>query len=1621
MSTAKKTLSILLSILLIAAVIPMASVPAFAEPEPEFIWAYDAETETLTITGAGVVPAGPVSMDQLEDEADLADYVADYPHPEYMNAKHLVLSEGITGIGDMTFFLYKMETVSFPSTLESIGEGAFAYCAYLSGLTLPASLRSIGNYAFVMCPQLHTLTLPEGLVSLGEYAFGECTLNELHIPASLQLTEFGTDLNYYFITNFLTALYNASETAVLSSGVYNLGTAEAAEDAALRLGLLMTGQVMIMTSEFYGVEDPTPEQMAALLLLYADFAAYVNQKLGTDYTVETVADVEALMDALYPAMESAMGTPAYFTVYCTETGAQHAACADAGYRHKIFGSDAFCLNEVTFSGSENGLTWVVDPDARTLTIGGSGSLAFADGAPWSSAATYFDTVLFTADCAVTAFDFGYNTDPFAGCGLLQITLPASLTEITDAALSMLVQHTAAFNVAQGSTVYYAENGLLYQTLTAEKRTALVNEGLAPGADALMLLRVPRTAQNLVISSRTAVILPYAVYYNRNITGITIPDSVLSIEKFAIRSNDKLQSVAIGSGVKLLFPESIMLRTYTGSPVITVSADNPWLTADEKCVYSQGGKNLVMLTDPENVETLTLGEEVCTHEEGVFSYTYALRTLTVLNPYFDLNSSGLRPDTVVYGYDGSPAQQYCDTFGIRFIVIETDEIESVEILTPPTVTAYTVGDTLCLDGLQLTVNFAGGGSAVRASGYEVSDCDMSAAGEKTVAVTYGGKTAQFTVTVGETAPVYEIRVGESLNLLLLPSENYSYDYTADVKFVCEEDGAPYPSLSNYLKGASWNLQLLDENREKITDLYGWDEDYVFEAGRTYYFRCRIYVGRTDANHAATLTLFAEHDHNADTYTRVTNPPTCTSIGAEGTYCAVCGKYLGGRTLEKLPHDVDDDGYCTICGKLFRYTIGDGEAKAFVTKQYNSGDQVIGVYTAAETKTVTVTVMQNDNYGGPFIKRGGETYTNYTWDNDMHTATFTVAVQAGDVLEIGVCPAWREDTIVVAVDHTHNFVQQGETVDPTCSSYGFVPYRCDGCGVSFRKTLYMTPHTPDGVYEEVMQEPSCGLERNGYRYLRCSVCGETYYDELLWEHTDADRNGVCDVCGRSTGTWLTLNETVSYTAEGQGYKHFPFTAPADGDYFFTANSGTYYANCAVMNMGDRYIGGVLENNGIRFSLTAGETCVFCAYCYDITDYTVTVTDIHRPEAVEEVPATCTENGNIAYWRCAICGKLFADEACETEIAPEDTVVSGGHTLEYMPEIEAFCDAPGRQDYWHCTVCQKNFWDQACTSEITNMDNLTVYTMHHMTKTPGVAATCEADGSREYWYCSSCHKKYADSVGLELIENDADLVIPGGHIMTEHPGAQATCTEDGNLPYYSCERCGNFYIDALGENLIADRSEVILPAHHTLTAHAAADPGCETPGNIAYWTCDVCTKVFADADAQTEISLADTVLPARHALVRTAPKAATCNETGNIEYWTCSACGGIFSDANCRNRITEAETVIGKSTQHTWDAGRVTLQPTCLTAGQKTYTCTVCGKTRKEDVEKLPHKDDNRDGLCDYGCGTEMGGGEQPTQPTQPSQPSGDDLCPLCGERHTGVFGKIVAFFHRIVYFFKNLFSR
>lgn len=71
----------------------------------------------------------------------------------------------------------------------------------------------------------------------------------------------------------------------------------------------------------------------------------------------------------------------------------------------------------------------------------------------------------------------------------------------------------------------------------------------------------------------------------------------------------------------------------------------------------------------------------------------------------------------------------------------------------------------------------------------------------------------------------------------------------------------------------------------------------------------------------------------------------------------------------------------------------------------------------------------------------------------------------------------------------------------------------------------------------------------------------------------------------------------------------------------------------------------------------------------------THTHNISYVEEKQASCTKNGNSAYWICTECEKLFSDEAGTTEIADisEITVHALGHSY-----VDGVCERCGTEDY-------------------------------------------------------------------------------------------------------------------------------------------------------------------------------------------------------------------------------------------------------------------------------------------------------------------------------------------------------
>ncbi|MBQ7505176.1 MAG: hypothetical protein IJT79_07660 [Ruminococcus sp.] len=84
---------------------------------------------------------------------------------------------------------------------------------------------------------------------------------------------------------------------------------------------------------------------------------------------------------------------------------------------------------------------------------------------------------------------------------------------------------------------------------------------------------------------------------------------------------------------------------------------------------------------------------------------------------------------------------------------------------------------------------------------------------------------------------------------------------------------------------------------------------------------------------------------------------------------------------------------------------------------------------------------------------------------------------------------------------------------------------------------------------------------------------------------------------------------------------------------------------------------------------------------------------------VAATCTTDGNEEYWECDVCGKYFSDAACTHEIEEDSWILPAGHTdLQHVAAQAATFEADGNIEYWYCSGCDKYFSDAEGTTEIT-----------------------------------------------------------------------------------------------------------------------------------------------------------------------------------------------------------------------------------------------------------------------------------------------------------------------------------
>ena len=139
----------------------------------------------------------------------------------------ITVPEGVTEIGENAFYCSYLKTVSLPSTLKTIGVGAFYGCFYLEDIVLPEGLERIETDAFMHCNKISDITLPDSLTYIGDKAFFECTaIRKFNIPARVTYIGPGALATLGMVTSLTVddgnTVYHDYENCIIKTGSKNL-------------------------------------------------------------------------------------------------------------------------------------------------------------------------------------------------------------------------------------------------------------------------------------------------------------------------------------------------------------------------------------------------------------------------------------------------------------------------------------------------------------------------------------------------------------------------------------------------------------------------------------------------------------------------------------------------------------------------------------------------------------------------------------------------------------------------------------------------------------------------------------------------------------------------------------------------------------------------------------------------------------------------------------------------------------------------------------------------------------------------------------------------------------------------------------------------------------------------------------------------------------------------------------------------------------------------------------------------------------------------------------------------------------------------------------------------------
>ena len=592
------------------------------------------------------------------------------------------------------------------------------------------------------------------------------------------------------------------------------------------------------------------------------------------------------------------------------------------------------------------------------------------------------------------------------------------------------------------------------------------------------------------------------------------------------------------------------------------------------------------------------------------------------------------------------------------------------------------------------------------------------------------------------------------------------------------------------------------------------------------------------------------------------------------CKVNDDATGSQTVEFYIDDPDnlfDQDYDNIDFTLHNATVNVVAAPKPATDiKLNKNTLEL---TVGESQTLVATVEPAD------------TTDTVTWDtgrSDVATVDSTgkvTAVAPGTAViaaRAGEKSAFCTVT-VVAAPCTHTNKTNVSEKPSTCKEQGWEAYsKCDDCGQLFDKDgneISAIPYLSLAAHSltPVAAKAATCTENGNKAYYKCDVCGKWFEDATANVEITDHSSVVLTALGhdyteriedaahkKATATDCRSHDTYWYDCT-RGDHNAKDDPAASDKWYESTNAGSHsYDESAWGYKGadghahkcrydDTHDTPVAHTPGAAATETTPQTCTECGYII-----TPALGHTHNMTPVAAKAATCTENGNKAYYVCSGCSKWFEDATGNVEITDHDSVVLTALGHEYTEKVmddahkkDTAADCRNHDTYWYdCTRGDHNAKDDPAASdkwyESTNA------------------------GSHSYDE-SAWGYKGADGHAHKCRYDDTHDT-PVAHT----PGAAATETTP-----QTCTECGYIITPALGHT-------------HSMTKVDANPASCTEKGNIEYYKCDGCGKLFTDATGNVELTADQVVVAATgHDYEWKIDKEATATEKGS-KHEECKNCG-------------------------------------------------------------------------------------------------------------------------------------